>query len=332
MPIEPDNFQNILPALSDALIGHSGFVGAILSGQHVFPAKFNSRNVEEIRQKRFDTVVCAAAPGSMVEANLAPKRDLDAIEILIEHLRDVEARRFVLISSIAVLADFSGGCDESTQAFEEVLAYGRHRRMLEAFCEDHFESCLVVRLPALFGPGLRKNFIFDLLNPVPSLLTEVRLELLLERLQPELRAVLATLYSPDAATGLLRLDRTALDADQRRQKLDVAVRSVGMAATQFHNADTTYQFYSMSRLWSDIETALGAGLSRLHLAVAPLRAADIHARLLGVPMPKTNAKLHGEDMRTCYAALWDREGPYLEDRDTVMNKLDVFFARHRAAA
>jgi hypothetical protein len=39
-----------------------------------------------------------------------------------------------------------------------------HRRLLEKFVESRFENHLVVRLPGLVGPGLRKNVIFDFLN------------------------------------------------------------------------------------------------------------------------------------------------------------------------
>ena len=76
--------------------------------------------------------------------------------------------RFVLISSIAVLEDFAGGEDEGTTVFQEELAYGRHCLALEACVEETFEDSLVARLPALFGRGLQKNFIFDLLNSIPT--------------------------------------------------------------------------------------------------------------------------------------------------------------------
>jgi hypothetical protein len=39
-----------------------------------------------------------------------------------------------------------------------------HRRLLEKFVEKHFARHLIVRLPGLVGPGLRKNVIFDFLN------------------------------------------------------------------------------------------------------------------------------------------------------------------------
>lgn len=317
---------------NDAIIGYSGFVGGTLARQRAFDGKFNSTNIDTIANRIFDTVVCAAAPGSMFTANRHPDRDRAAIDTLIDQLNKVQARRFVLISSIAVLTDFAAGADEGTQAFQRDLAYGHHRRLLEAFCEDRFDNCLVVRLPALFGPGLRKNFVFDLMNPVPTMLPKARLETLLGQLESDLRDALARLYAPDTATGMLRLDRTALDADPRRSVLNAAVRAAKMSATQFHHPDTTYQYYDMARLSQDIETAAQAGLRCVHLAVAPLRAADIHARLLGTDMPDTGAKLHHEDMRTRHAALWGCEGPYLEDTVEVLDKLAAFFDDQRPTA
>lgn len=316
----------------DALIGHTGFVGGTLVRQHDFGSTFNSSNIDSIVGARFDTLVCAAAPGSMVIANQDPDRDRASIDGLIARLRNVRARRFVLISTIAVLADFAAGDTDDTQAFQQDLAYGRHRRALEAFCEARFDDCLVVRLPALFGLGLRKNFVFDLMNPVPTMLPEARLRTLLDRLGSDLRDALAPLYAHDATTGMLKLDRAALDAAPQRAALADAVRAAGMSATQFHNPDTTYQYYDMARLWTDIGTALDAGLRHIHLSVAPLRVADIHARLLGAPMLDNDAKLHHEDMRTRHAALWGRASPYLEDADTVLDKLAAFHAEQGSAA
>ena len=159
-----------------ALIGHTGFVGSTLARQAVFSHRFNSANIDEAAGLRFDTVVCAAAPGSMLEANTARAADRAKIHALLDQLSRLQADRFILISSIAVLADFAGGDDEGACAFQTDLAYGRHRRELEAFVEDHFADPLIVRLPALFGRGLRKNFLFDLMNPVPSMLKADRLD------------------------------------------------------------------------------------------------------------------------------------------------------------
>ncbi len=263
----------------------------------------------------------------MFMANRDPDADRRQIDALISRLGDVSARRFVLISSIAVLAGLAAGNDETTTAFEDRLAYGKHRRLLESFCESHFETCLVVRLPALFGPGLRKNFVFDLMNPVPTLIPQGRLDDLLGQLPLSLREGLIGLYGPDPS-GMLRLDRDALNSNPSRPALDQAIRAAGFSATQFHSRDTTYQYYDMSRLWNDIAIAAEAQVSHIHLATEPLRAADIHARLMGFDMPHTSARVHTEDMHTRHAALWGRSGSYIEDAGTVMEKL----AAHRLVA
>lgn len=314
------------------LIGHTGFVGGALLRQTHFDACYNSANIAEITGARFGTLVCAAAPGSMLEANRAPDRDRAAIDRLIERLDRAAAERFVLISSIAVLADFAGGDDEGTEAFQHDLAYGRHRRALEAFVEDRFPGSLVVRLPALFGAGLRKNFLFDLMNPVPSMLTEAKHAALLTALGGDLAAWLAALYAPDAATGLLKLDRAALNADQRRASLEAALDALGATATQFHHRETTYQYYAIDRLWQDIGIALAAGLTHLHLAPEPLVAADIHARLTGRPMPETPARLHREDMCTRHASLWGASGPYQFAAADTLASLAAFVASQRGGA
>lgn len=315
----------------DALIGYSGFVGGTLSEQHAFSARFNTSNINAIAGQQFDTVVCAAAPGSMFTANREPDRDREQIDTLIEQLDSVKTRRFVLISSIAVLADFAAGDDESTRAFQKDLPYGRHRRALEVFCETRFPDFSIVRLPALFGAGLRKNFIFDLLNPIPSMLSKSRLESLLGQLPPALRNALARLYAPDTS-GMCVVNRDALNKDSNRPDLEAAVREMGMSAAQFHNPDTTYQYYDLTRLWCDIQVATKFELRHVHLVTEPLRASDIYSRLLGSDMPSSEAQLHREDMHTRHAALWGRDGPYLEDSRTVLDSLEAFFVAQRKAA
>lgn len=314
----------------DALIGHSGFVGGTLALQHNFAAKFNTSNIDLISDQAFDVVVCAAAPGSMFMANQEPERDKAQIEALIERLHGLRTERFVLISTIAVLADFASGEDEATEAFQQNLAYGRHRRLLESFCENRFSNCTVIRLPALFGPGLRKNFIFDLLNPAPTMLNRSRFEMLLERVPAAHRDLLCRLYTSDPS-GMYVIDRHALNRLGDRLQLEEVIQSAELSAIQFHHPDTTYQYYNLSRLWRDISLAIDFDLECVHLATEPLRAGDIHARLLGHDMQKNDARLHHEDMHTRHAPLWGREGPYLESASQVLDSLEIFFASQRRA-
>lgn len=150
--------------MSDALIGHSGFVGTTLLRQRPFDALYRSTNVASIAGQTFDLLVCAGVPSQKWIANREPDRDRQGIDSLITCLRQVRARRFVLISTVDVFR-VPEGPDEATPVDDSGLhPYGLHRRMLESFVEAHFPRRLIVRLPGLVGPGLRKNVIFDLLH------------------------------------------------------------------------------------------------------------------------------------------------------------------------
>lgn len=150
--------------MENALIGFSGFVGGTLFKQAQFEALYRSTNISEIEGKSFDTVVCAGAPAQKWIANREPEADLQKIEGLIAHLKTVRCNTFILISTVDVFKN-PIGVDEETLVDEVGLhAYGLHRRRLEKFIENHFSNHLIVRLPGLVGPGLRKNVIFDILN------------------------------------------------------------------------------------------------------------------------------------------------------------------------
>ncbi len=150
--------------MSLALIGHTGFVGSTLKRQAHFDHLFNSSNIHEVNQQSYDTVICSAAPAQKWIANREPEADWANIQRLITSLDRVECRHFVLISTVDVFAR-PIGVDESTPTGTEGLhPYGLHRRRLEEFVESRFGSRLIVRLPGLVGPGLRKNVLFDFHN------------------------------------------------------------------------------------------------------------------------------------------------------------------------
>ena len=150
--------------MTNALIGYSGFVGSTLLKQTRFDALYRSTTIGEIDGKVFDTVVCAGAPAQKWIANREPDADRRIVDGLIEHLKTIQCKTFVLISTVDVFNN-PIGVDEDTPVDETGLhAYGLHRRLLEKFVANHFPNPLIVRLPGLVGPGLRKNVIFDFLN------------------------------------------------------------------------------------------------------------------------------------------------------------------------
>ena len=148
----------------DALIGHTGFVGGTLAAQHRFDAYFNSANIGSIAGGRFDTLVFAGAQGKKWWANQNPEADRAGIQTALDAMRDVEARRVVLISTIDVLPMVAGADEGFDASGFDNHAYGRNRLWLEGELRERYPGTMVVRLPGLFGTGLRKNIIYDLLH------------------------------------------------------------------------------------------------------------------------------------------------------------------------
>lgn len=243
--------------MSNGLIGFTGFVGSTLARQAPFEALYRSTNIGEIEGRTFDTLVCAGAPAQKWIANREPEADRENIQGLIDHLRTVRCETFVLISTVDVFKN-PQGVDESSRVDELGLhAYGLNRRLLECFVEDHFPRHLIVRLPGLVGPGLRKNVIFDFLN---------------------------------------------------RNNL-AAIDSRG-----------SFQFYPMVNLWYDIQVALKAGLSLIHLTSEPLTVAQVSQQGFGQAFDHAlESDAASYSMQTRHAELFGSAGRYqYSARETVL--------------
>ena len=65
--------------VNNALIGYSGFVGSNILRKTSFNKLYNSKNIDEIQNIEFDTVVCAGAYGIKWKANKHPVEDLKSI-------------------------------------------------------------------------------------------------------------------------------------------------------------------------------------------------------------------------------------------------------------
>jgi dTDP-4-dehydrorhamnose reductase len=148
-----------------ALIGHTGFVGSNLHRAGGFDQMFNSTNYRDMAGQRFDEVVCAGVAAAKWIANSAPEADRAGIAALTDVLSQAEIRRFVLISTIDVYPDPSMAVNEDFDPDGHPNhAYGTNRLALEKWIAARHADHLIVRLPALFGPGLKKNALFDLLH------------------------------------------------------------------------------------------------------------------------------------------------------------------------
>ncbi|MDX8396916.1 MAG: hypothetical protein R8K49_01200, partial [Mariprofundaceae bacterium] len=125
---------------------------------------YNSKNFYEMEAQEYDLVVCAGVSAVKWLANKEPEKDLASIKSLEDVLATIDAKQFVLISSIDVYPVTQDKNEDFDCSSMENHAYGTHRLAFERFCNENFDACTTARLPGLFGAGLKKNIIFDLLN------------------------------------------------------------------------------------------------------------------------------------------------------------------------
>lgn len=150
--------------MNRALIGHTGFVGSNLFRQIAFDATFNSSNIQDLANGRFDEVWCAGIQAVKWWANKNPEEDWNGIQSLLDVLASVRTGRFVLISTVDVFRQPTAVDEDTPVEVSDLHTYGQHRYQVEEWVRAHFETNIVVRLPGLFGEGLRKNVIYDFLH------------------------------------------------------------------------------------------------------------------------------------------------------------------------
>lgn len=149
--------------MKTALIGYTGFVGGNLDRQANFTDKYNSSNITEIAGKSYGLIVSAGQKAEIWRINQDPETDVKDLQALTDALDQANTEQLVLISTVSVYPDPVGVNEDSPIDTTDQMPYGRHRLELEQHLAERFRT-LVFRLPGLFGPGLKKNVIYDFLT------------------------------------------------------------------------------------------------------------------------------------------------------------------------
>jgi nucleoside-diphosphate-sugar epimerase len=154
-----------------AVVGASGFIGGHLASRYKNVQKFGRENISNLAYDKSGLTIIAAAPAAKWVANSDPQADLLNIQNLVESLKCIEDRKSVLISTIDVFPVKCEFDETSPLPAEHPEAYGANRGYLESELRKYLSNLHIIRLPGMFGPGLKKNLIFDLMNgkDVPSL-------------------------------------------------------------------------------------------------------------------------------------------------------------------
>ena len=149
----------------DALFGYTGFVGSNILQFKKFDKLYRSTNVEEAKNMEFNEVFFCSLPGTKWLANKFPDDDKKILNQCINVISTIKAKKFILVSTIDVYEDVRCGLDEDYDLTNsKPHNYGKHRLIFENFIKNKFDNYYIFRIPALFGRGLKKNVLYDLIH------------------------------------------------------------------------------------------------------------------------------------------------------------------------
>lgn len=300
-----------------ALVGYTGFVGSNIceAAGNDIDALYNSRNIAEAYGTNPDLLIYAGLRAEKYLANNAPEKDLELIFQAERNIEKINPKKLVLISTIDIFKTPKGVDENSPVDTQNLHPYGYNRYLLEQWVREKYPDALIIRLPGLFGKNIKKNFIYDFIHVIPFMLKEETFEELVKR-DGELRRF----YSLQE-NGFYKVNVSAADRPLLKEKF----RNLGFSALNFTDSRSKYQFYNLSHLWGDINTALDAGITLWHPATEPVTAGELYFYLTGEPFAN---ELHGipaeYDYKTRFGAVFGGQNGYIQAKEAVLKEIGDF--------
>lgn len=302
--------------MQSVLVGSTGFVGGNLAASYAFSACYHAADITESYGTRPDLVVYAGVKAEKFLANAAPEKDREAVLQAYENLTRMEPKRVVLISTADVYKTPLNVNECTSVVTQGLHPYGLNRFELEQKVRGAWPDALIVRLPALYGKGLKKNFLYDLMTVTPAMLKEEAYASLCQK-----NPCAAGCYAL-ADNGFYKLKALSVpDAAALRAWFS----QNDFNALSFTDSRAVYQFYGLSRLWQDIETALREDLRLLNITAAPLSAADIHMAVTGRSFcNEITSQPVCYHVKSVYAGLFGGENGYFTGAESTLEGIRDF--------
>lgn len=310
------------------LVGYTGFVGSNIAGQYDFTWKINSKNREEAYGKKPDLLVYAGLRAEKFLANQNPEADMETIREAMEQIRKIDPVQLVLISTVDVYRNPVEVDEDSAIETEGLAAYGANRYRLEQMVREEYEDALIIRLPGLFGKNIKKNFIYDYIHRIPSMLREDKFM----ELAGKSSLVEASYRKLD--NGFYKCVLT--ENEPRTAKEEYAVEelkqefvALDFSALNFTDSRGVFQFYNLVRLWDDIQIALENNIRLLNIATEPVSVGEIYYALCEKTFTnEISANPPRYDYKSKHAELFGGRNGYFSDKHTVLEEIVEFVNRY----
>lgn len=248
------------------LVGYTGFVGSNIAAKREFTYKINSKNKEEAYGKNPDLLIYAGLRAEKFLANNDPDRDMATIREAFEQIKKINPGKLVLISTVDVYKNPVDVDEDTAVDTTDLAAYGLNRYRLEQMVREEYPDALIIRLPGLFGINLKKNFIYDYIHVIPSMLKADKYQEL-----SDISVLIRDSYE--------LMDNGFYKCTAPTDELKEEFKRAGFSALNFTDSRGVFQFYNLANLMGDIETALENDIRLLNIATQPVSVAEVYSAL-----------------------------------------------------
>ena len=306
---------------SMGLVGYTGFVGNNIANKTKFSGLYNSKNIQNSYGTNPDLLVYAGLRAEKFIANKYPEKDMDSIYNAINTIKKINPQKLVLISTIDVYDTPINVNEKDIPNEDQLLPYGKNRLFLEHWVENNFKQYCVVRLPGLFGQNIKKNFIYDMIHIVPSLLTEKNY---MELNEKDKR--IADFYIGENQ-GFYKCKPLSV---YERKQLICILDSVGFSALNFTDSEGVYQFYNLEHLWGHIELCMEHQISKINMSTEPIAIKELYHFVTGIGFENRITKTPPfYDFRTQFSDIFGGSDGYIENKKNVLNQIKKFVENQR---
>ena len=306
--------------MKTAIIGYTGFVGSNIAQNMKFDDYYNSKNILDIKDKEYDLLVCSGIRAEKYLANKYPERDLEEIKAFLKNLESLKrVGKIVFISTIDV---YKNPIDvtEDTEIDENGLQpYGKNRFFAEKYIQDNFYDYLIIRLPGLFGKNLKKNFLYDMITKIPTMVVKEKYLSILNKLENKEKDIFINSYDRN-------IDNNYVYNNKNRIELISILEKIGFTSINFTDSRSFFQFYNLNKLSKDIKVALEKKIKKLNISSEPISAKVIAKEVFGYEMKniiKEKLPLN-YNFKSKYFELFDGKNGYLYSKEEIIEDIKNF--------
>ena len=165
---------------------------------------------------------------------------------------------------------------------------------------------------------MEKNFIYDFMNVVPSMLSQEKFE--------ELSIVDDTkILKQNYKLQENGFFKCVAQLEKQKNDLKYFFKKTGFSALNFTDSRGKFQFYPLSRIWNDIQIGLDSEINILNLATEPIEISELYRYLTGeefVNYITQNIPLY--DFRTIYANKFGGLSGYICRKEEILKDIKMF--------